>query len=466
MPLTVPQHDSSLALNVTVPLAKVRDAVSQTVPSEFPFGGFGTDACLEFNLGGWGVIKGKTCAGTRYEGVAHVSGPISISGTGNTLTVAVPLEVNGNGGLRGDLAGGLKLDKKNFRAAFRIVATASLDLGADGCPVMSVSPGIEWIDNPRVEIVERVWVDVKGEVEGKLRDKLNSLASTLSQSVHCDDLRNELAKVWRVHTLPIPGVDALPASVHLVPISLGFSGLAIDNDNIRFGLLLKARTEVSTETTAPTDVGYLPALVKVAAEPGHLSLSLPIRANYQTLAKALTTTFGGKTFESRLAGANVSVTPTGFAIYPSGDKLAVGISFSAKAPWHLFDASGQIFLTAKPVIEKNGTVIGLTEVAFSRKLDNALYTALSVVFEQQINTAIIGVAQIDLTETIAEQLKAAQTLLADPKLIRTVRLTIRDAKANVESLVPETSTLAALVKIDVDIDASVQDIPVQHTASQ
>jgi hypothetical protein len=60
--------------------------------------------------------------------------------------------------------------------------------------------------------------------------------------------------------------------------------VAIQDDQIRIGFMLKARTEISTAAVASsTVVPSLPALERVAEAPGKLAIALPLRADYEVV---------------------------------------------------------------------------------------------------------------------------------------------------------------------------------------
>lgn len=457
--LSLADRDTVMNVRADVPLELLRAAVRQTLPQEYAFGGHGSDACVDLGL------LGKHCAGTRYEGVVRRNGDFTVSGTGNTITVAVPIKIEGNGGLRGDGAKLVKLDAKNFRAALVLKATVTLDLNADWTPAVTVVPDLTWTERPEVEIVHKVWVDVRGHVEGKMRDKLDEMAQKLRETIPADIVRREVAKAWHVHTLPIPGTGTTPAFAHVTPTVIGFTGITIQDDQIRAGIMLKARTELSTNATPAGALVPMPQLSRVQPAAGKLAVAVPVRANYDVLRTALKQDVGGKTFSTTIAGKQTSVIVKDVNVYPAGDKLVFGIDFIANAPGRLFDTWGQVYLTAKPVTDKGGTLIRMTDVAFARRLDNTLWSAASVIFEDQIKGLITTKAQVDLSSTINKAVADLKEKIADPSKTGGVRITIREASAGIEQIATEALNLAALVRIDVGIDTTLQQIaPLKQAA--
>ena len=127
----LPEPESVIALRVDVPFALIRNAANHAIPAEYRFEGTGPDAA-----DGW--IK----VGTRYEGTVRRAGEVSVTGTGNTMTVALPIAITGNGGFRGDGARLVGLDKKNFRAGLILKVRVSVVINPDWTPAITVTPDL------------------------------------------------------------------------------------------------------------------------------------------------------------------------------------------------------------------------------------------------------------------------------------------------------------------------------------
>ena len=212
-------------------------------------------------------------------------------------------------------------------------------------------------------------------------------------------------------------------------MAIGSTGFAIVNDKITIDVKVEAKTEVSTSATPSTALPPLPPLARVAAALGDLAIALPVRVNYDALRTALKAEFAGKVFTASVTGKTAAVTIADIFVYPSRDKIVLGLEFVAQAPGRLFDTKGKVFLTAKPVTENDGSIIRMTEVTFARNLDNALWSSFSVIFEKQIKTLIANKGRIDLSPELARQLADLKAKLSDTKKTGGVRISIRDAKA-------------------------------------
>lgn len=451
-------RETKLALRADIPLSLVRDAANRAIPTDFSFAGNGPDVGGTINPGGWGIVKFDVKAGTRYEGVVR-RGELSVTGSGNTVVVALPVQVSGNGGFRGDGARMLGLQAKNFRAALILRVRLTVDVNSDWTPAIAATPELEWTQSPSVEIVSRAWIDIRNHVDKPLREQLNGMAANIREAIPADIIKREVGKAWRIYSISMEKAVGFDAWAHIVPTEIGTSGVKIENDHISVGVSLKALTEVSTKASPNAELPPLPALVRQPAAPGHLSVALPVRADYARIQAAVLAQVRDKAFSADVPGGKAKVVVKDVDIYPSEDNIAIGLSFEATLPGRLFDVAGKVFLTGKPFVENDGTVIRLADVAFARRLDNELWSVASVIFEQEIKKAVEDAARVDLEPEIAKASEALKAALGDPSKTEGVKIMIRGLKAGVEAIVPEAEALAVELKLDIGIDAELLAIP-------
>ena len=279
-------------------------------------------------------------------------------------------------------------------------------------------------------------------------------------------MRREVEKTWRAYTLPLSAKDATPLWAHIVPSSIGTSGLIVANDGARIEIRLKARTEISTDQSPKVALPQLPPLEHVPDTPGRLAIILPVRLNYGVLAAAVQAEIGDKPFTAHVAGEDMTLMVRDVLAYPSGDRVALGLTFEARVSGRLFDVSGKMFLTAKPVVENDGTLISLANVEFARQLDNPLWNLVSVLLEEKIEKTLAEKAHLDLTAQINNEIAALKASLADPETFQSVRITVQDVKAGIDAIVPEARELTALIRLNVAIDTTLQSLPVDKAGGK
>lgn len=410
---------STIGALATVPIGEISDILNEKIPQEFSDSGNGGDACIQgpgfkTDFPPIDIPGPKVCAGTKYEFTARRAGPVSVSAIGSeTLRLTLPIDFSGKGGFRGDGAKLLKLDAKNFKGGVNVTTDLRPRLTSEWCPQLDASVDFSWTQNPKVEIVGGVWVDVRGQVEGKIREKIPELVEKAKSAIDCVTFKMQVAKVYGSRTFPIELADSSKAHVNVLPTDVGFSGLQFEPSLLKAAAIMTASMEVSDKPLTPA-VLALPPLRKIPAATPQTIVALPVRVPYETLEGKLNAVLGGKTFTSDTSIGKVSVTANNVEIYPFDKRLAIGVHLKADLPRRWLDTSGTVYLFATPVVEADGVRISITDVGFSRKLDNDFWNAATVLFEGPILGEIKKAATYDLTSDIAK-LKAMLTKkLQDP----------------------------------------------------
>jgi len=449
--LAIPNQDSSIGIRVHVPMAALQAVIDAQIPPSFRFGGNGDDACADLRF------LGKHCVGTRYDATVTKAGALQLTASANALQATLPVSISGNGGFRGDGAALLRLDAKNFRAGLNAILNAAVDLDPTWCPVINASASFNWTSDPRVEIVGSVWVTVRDQVEGPLRGELNKVPDRIRAAIPCATVQTEIRRAWRAYSIPVDVGQGQTLHIRLDPTSVGFSGITVAPDHIRIGIALRATTSVATTAGSEDAKADLPPLVRVPDEPGRISLAVPVRAGYNALRSALLREISGKTYTTATPAGLVTASILDLSIYPTDNgRVAVGATFTADVPGRVFDVGGRVFLTARPVVEEQ--TLRLTDIAFTRALDNSIWNVASAVFEREIRDAIERGGRVDLAPLTRQAADAVTAATSDPAKTGGVALRISNLTVTVEQVVPEADNLAALVRIGAIAEAEVRSI--------
>jgi hypothetical protein len=396
---------SRIGALASLPMQTLGDAANSKIPQQYSDSGNGEEKCGT-------VALIRYCVGTKYE-YTVTRGPISISAANaNTIRISVPMNIDGKGGFRGDGAKVLGLNAKNFSAALDIHADVSPTLSDDWCPTLETAIDYNWTKNPRVEIVGGVWVDVKGAVEKPIRDKIPELQDKIRNAVNCADFKKQIEASYGTRSVPVdvPGVGKI--NVNIEPSDIAFSGLNVTSDAVSAAALLTTKVELS-QSPIEAKLLPLPPLKKIDPVAPLMTISVPLRAEYQTITGAMTGAVAGKTFEQDTPAGKVSVKVNGAEVYPSNGHLVVGLDITADLPSSWLDTKGKVYLIAKPNVV-DGTKIVLSDIAFSQVLDNDFWKVASVVFQGPILAELNKHAEYDLSGEIAKAKDALVAKLADP----------------------------------------------------
>jgi hypothetical protein len=434
---TVPPSESTIGVRVALPFEVLNTAVNGLLPTTFSQDGTG-----DYN--------------SRYEFTATRS-PIVFSGQDGAVKGTLSMAINGNGGLRGDAARLLGLDKKNFEAAANVTVTATAMITPDWCPSINASIAYDWTTEPRIEIVDNFYINLEDLANKKLAESLKTLPDKLKEAIPCDTIKAAAAKAWHNYTVPVQIPDGPMVYVSILPKQVGTSGLVVTDAALR--IAVGVVSDVSVSTKAPTEQAAppLPALGQVPDSAGKLDVSLPLRAEYAPLNQALLTAVKGKPFEFAVGSGKGTVEIKEAEIFPSDGKIGVRLEFTADFPGRLFNTSGTVYATAKVTPDETGQVIHLTDFSYSRILDSGVWSALSAVFEGQIRQQIENNGRIDLKPHLDKGRDALQKAISDPTKTNGIKIEVGEPDAKIIAITPTDSHLAILTRITGTLDTTVVD---------
>jgi hypothetical protein len=425
---------STLGAQASIALADAAKTINERVPASFSNSGNGEDLCA------W-ILGVRTCVGTHFSWNAARDAMTLSAPNSNTLRVSVPISFSGQGGFRGDGCRVLSCNAKNFQGSLVANIDLSPSIDKDWCPRLDANVSYAWVSNPRVEIVGRVWVDVTGSVNGKIQESLGDIRQAAQRALDCGKVKPEFQKVYGSRTYPVKLPDGQSMHVNFRPSGLGQSGLFIDQNSLRVSALLQGTLEVSGTPLSPEQLP-LPTLAKIPAVPPQVNVAVAVKAPYEALTKAATAALAGKTFEGAAAQGKAKVTVKGVEIYPSGERVVVGLKVAADLPTRWLDVSGDVYLFAKPVVD-SATKVRLADIGFARKLDNEIWSLGTALFEKQIIDALASVAVYDFANDIANAKKSLQEALARPATAPGVRATLDDVSIGVGRVAVTDKDLAA-----------------------
>lgn len=480
---SVPEAASSLQLRLVLPTAALTGALDRAMPEDHHLAGR-QRVCIDVRgkvaeevsrqLGGdlgkllgdlagevareaAGTQSGQLCQDVDYDVTIRRNGAPSVRSTGTALEVVLPIAVEGRAGFPGELARSLGFDARPFRGAMDAIARVSADLDRDWCPRLAVEGDFRWTDRAQLEIVDGYWIDIDAPAGAELRRRIAEGAALIDQSLDCDLVRAPLAAEWREIDLPLPLPDADGvAHLHLRPVGAGFSGLDYGTDKITAALRIDAVTEVRA---GPPPGGAqalaLPPLERIDGTANRVDINLPVRLPYDALTEELNRRLSGRTFTGDTPAGEARVTVEEVTLYPSGDRLAAGLRFTADFDSRLLDASGWAYLAARPVLSGDGRRIRLEDLALTRQVDNELWTLLSGLFNDQIAAELARSADISLDEPIAAAQEQLALALQELEATSGVRVSLAEPEIALTALVPAAEALEAVARFRTRAEVTV-----------
>ncbi len=480
---SIPEAPSSLQLRLVLPTAALTAALDREMPTDHRISGT-QRVCIDVqtavrdrvgaelggelgqllgNLAGElareaaGTRSGQLCQDVTYDIAIRRNGAPRVRGTGDALEITLPIAVDGRAGIPGDLARSLGFDSRAFRGAIDVIARVTADLEPNWCPRLSAEGDFRWTDRARLEIVDGTWIDIDQPAGLELRRRIAQGIAALDGLVTCGTVRDAIAPEWREIALPLPGAETLG---HLLvrPTGAGFSGIDYGAEAISAALQVDAVTELRTGPPPEPRLLDLPQLARIGTAANRVDVNLPIRLGYDQLTAELNRQLAGRTFTGRTPAGEARVTVEEVTLYPSGDRLAAGLRFTASHDSRMLGASGWAYLAARPVISDDGRTLRLADVALTRQVDNDLWALLSNVFNDQIAARIAEEAVFPLDPAIATARTQLTAALADLEARTGVRVTLSDPDIALTTVVPAAEALEAVARFRTRAEVTVRSL--------
>lgn len=480
---SVPEAPSSLQVRLVLPTDALTEALDRAMPENHRITGR-QRVCIDVaekvsesvqgRVGGdlgrlLGDLAGQVAgeaAGTRSKEVCQdvdfdvtirKNGTPQVRSGADYLEVILPVAAEGQAGFPGELARALGFDRKQFRGALDAIARVSLDLTSDWCPRITADADFRWTDKAQLELLDGWWIDIDRPAGAELARRVDEAVAALDDTVTCDMVRDAIAPQWRevAVPLPVPNASDDAAHLHVRPTGAGFSGIDYAPDRIAAAIQIEGVTEVRSgpapEASRPLD---LPELERIDSTANRVDINLPVRLEYDVLVAELNRQLAGETFTGALPSGEARVTIEEVTLYPSGDRLAVGLRFTADLDARVLDATGWAYLVARPVLSGDGRTLRLEDVALTRQIDNELWSLLSGIFNDQIATRVAQSAVVPLDGAIdaaKAQLAAALTDLEDQTGIR---VSLSEPDIALTNVVPAAAALEAVARFRTRADVS------------
>lgn len=233
--------------------------------------------------------------------------------------------------------------------------------------------------------------DATDQLLTEVRKSLQSLAKDIDKQLSGISFKKEATQLWKEAATPIeiPGYGY----ISMQPVSIKLTNPLIQNNVLNTTLILEARPNFTTAKPVETNVPPLPPLHITPTTPGDtLELFADLHLSYDSISslsnryvKGTKLTIKKKDIildSVRIAGA-------------SDQKLVFKVGFSG-------DKKGILYITGKPVFNKELQQIELTETDFDIDTKSALLNTAEWLFSDKILEEITKSSKQDLTPQLAQ----------------------------------------------------------------
>jgi len=413
------------------------------------------------------------CLDFDWHVTAARNGAITAKRNGQGIAFAIPVKFTGNGGFRGDMAKTLQMNSKDFSGSFVVTISGVLKPDKAFCPKLdNAAAQFAWTTPPQIDLVKKTCVNMGGVnacfgpwqlpvgtmLTGEINRSLSAQVNEINSKIPCNDIRDALQKTWKPWSFPVTLPNAPAFFVNLEPKALFVPAVVAGDDAVSMTARFDAATSVSATQPAAVPAIPLPENAPLPSEAGKFSLHVPLAVPYEMLASVPSGAIVGKPIRARGA----VITPTKIEMYPSNDKLAIGVTVRADAPAKLRGQTGIMWLTATPAVGDDGHLIRLNDLAMTGKTDAPLWAEAPALGE--VPKAVAGAYSYDLAPLVHEAQTRLHQTIADPKTMPGLSIAIAndDLKLGRIALLPN----AFVVEGDFDADVGVAlDAPKQQASA-
>ena len=468
--------ESKLTLVIRLPISLIKKAVAAQTQTPATFQGSNHLGCAQLPyVNGLKIGTNTQCADFNWHATVSPAGDPTIARAGKAIHVELPLRIDGQGGISGDLARALSLSSKNFE----VHARPSVDLGVamtnQWCPKISATPTGQWISSAKVEAISRNCLGINlgpfgrrefcfGPMNVDLTDPANQAIAGQQEAIRqaaqnalaCETVRHAVGPHWTAMALPMPEVAGQRFYLNVVPKAAAMSALVIEDDAVKLAFQVKAVTQIS-DVAKKADALALPNLGQMDAGSSNLSLHAKAIAPYEALTRVLAEKLKGKEFAQESQAGRVALSVDDVTVYPSGAALAIGVKIKAKLPGTLFDTLGWVYVLGRPTVDPSGANIKIEELRYATVLDNSVWNVISALFNEQILQNLQSHATLDIRPLILEASKNV-TQTVNASVIPNLKLVAGTPTIAVESLLVGNDGFVVGTKLDLDFAMEVTSL--------
>ncbi len=383
VPITAKVVELERALNARVPrvLWQIDEVKKACIPAQRIF------------KGRLKITPDMSC---RVVGAA-IRGPITVGGSGDVLTLSMPVNVQVAAKDIGHI-----IKQKTATAAARVRATARLGMTAAWQPTAKVDIDYKWTQVPGTEVLGQR-LKFASKVDPRLQQVIAGLERTLPRELSALNARTEADKAWNKGFVALElNEKNPPVWLRVTPQRIAYGGYRVVGKDIQLYLTATALTETFVgprpETRKPTPLPPL-GFDRPAA---NARLFVPVIASYAELEPVVSKALG-KLARKGIVLPNVGPVKVQFGkvtIYgTTGDKIAVGIQIDAEGPNGILKPKGLVWLTGTPVNEPGSQVVSVRNLAITGATDSP---ATNLLAQIALSADTQGAIQSALTENFAK----------------------------------------------------------------
>ena len=367
--IVIKPQASTIAVPIEASLSSLAAALEKQVPRELWSIDKADQTCVPANRVKVVFVKVKTPT-IKCRIVGQVTrGRLSLSGSGRTLIVSIPVHAV----VHAQDIGGL-LKQETATADARVQARVQLDLGPDWTPRGTVDLAYRWTTPPSISFLGQ-HIDLSQAADAKLKGVIAKLERTLPGELAALHLRDQIERSWNAAFTSLQMNRARPPVwMRISPKQLQYGGYEIVDNRIKLRLGLRAVTETFIgDRPADPPRTPLPPMVRLERGQNKLTFFIPVIADYRELEPVLMralTKRAARPFTVPGVGPVYARFNKVTAYGSTEGRIAVGLNFNASDEANTIGkARATVWMTAVPINQPNSRQVRFTRFAVTGSTD-------------------------------------------------------------------------------------------------
>jgi len=322
----------------------------------------------------------------HIKGWIKRDGPILLSGKEKTLTFSFPIkaQVSTEAGIR---------ETARASAVLTIHATPSID--KNWSISVDVTPQLTWSNQPTINLLNIVDLNIKNSVEPQLRKKIDLFIKKIPKLLAKLEIKEKIHSAWENIQEPIK-IDRNSNTYFLFkPISASYSGFTIVNNILKATISAKGSTEIIVgNPTLNCKKTTLCKLNHIPHKQGTFHFNVPVSFSYKELLALSNTKFSnGYTIDMIKSSIPGILNISNPKIRKNNDgniSISAHITYDNRSPWlkaidffDWFDIDGEITFKGSPRIEKKRRYLVLDNLVYDSNTSSNLFDTVINVAELQ-----------------------------------------------------------------------------------
>ncbi len=342
-----------------------------------------------------------------------------------------------------------KRQKVQTRATFVVRAEISLGTDAQWNLATSTEATLRWEEDPIVQIGP-LGVQLSALVGDRIDERFDDVVRTLDERLRSQvPLRPLITRAWEAAFRSLPIGETGDLWLALRPTGAFLGDIQARDGKVFLDAGIRGVFHVvvgkQPEAVEPTP---LPVRSAPPIGPG-MALDLPVSITFEAANRQLDERVEGQILDVPLdvLGRSFPLTIEAIEVYPSGERIAVALEFSADLPGQWFDLSGRVYLVGTPMLDAQRSQLWIADLAYDASTNIVLIDVAEWMLHHEIRRRVQALLVFSFAEQLGQYRDRVNEAIADYQIVDRVRLRGRLDDVQVVSLTITDPAIVAVVEL-------------------